>query len=201
MRQMTWLMVVTVILVSAAGCTGSGPDQAVVATPAASAAAVAKVGEPATAAVHPCAMLANASVTLAVPGAQAGLPADEDAAVGISGCRWPVGAGVVTLQVFDAGPGSVENELRAASLEVVELKRPDAASLVRIESLTGIGDKAGAYVERIDSKRGIRKSGAALMVQNGNRRAILRIPQLADGDRALALASMKKLGTEIASAL
>ncbi len=107
----------------------------------------------------------------------------------------------MVLQVFDAGPGSLEHELRAASLELVDIRRPDAASVVRIEPLTGVGDQAGAYVERVDSKRGIRKSSAVLMVQKGNRLAVLRIPQLADGERTLALASMKKLGLEIAAGL
>ena len=72
---------------------------------------------------------------------------------------------------------------------------------VRIEQLTGIGDQAGAYVERLDSKRGIRKSSAVLMVQKNGHLAVLRIPQLADGDRGQALDAMKKLGLEIAARL
>lgn len=201
MRQMTWLMMATAILVGVAGCKGSGPDQAVVATPAAPAAVIAQVSEPPAPTVHPCKMLADASVARAVPGAQAGQPADEDAAVGISGCRWPVGAGAVMLQVFDAGSGSLALELRSASLELVEIRKPNALAVVRIEQLTGIGDQAGAYVERLDSKRGILKSGAVLMVQKGGHLAVLRIPQLADGDRVQALAAMKTLGLEVAASL
>ncbi len=198
MRQMVWSMMAMAILVGGAGCKRS--DQAVVPTPAVPAAATA-IGEPTSPALHPCAILTDSSVALAVADAQAGQRVDDDEAVGISACRWPVGAGAVVLQVFDAGPGSLADHLRAASLEVVEFRRPDAASVVRLVPFDGVGDEAGAYVEQIDSKRGIRKSNAVLMVQKGNRLAVLRVPQLADGDRALALASMKKLGMQIASGL
>lgn len=202
MRQMRWLMLGTAILLGAAGCKDSVPDQSGVAPPAASSAPISAVEETATTpAVHPCTMLADASVALAVPGAQAGQPADEDAAVGISGCRWPLGAGAVMLQVFDSGSGSLAHELRSASLELVEIRKPNALAAVRIEQLTGIGDQAGAYVERLDSKRGIRKSSAVLMVQKNGHLAVLRIPQLADGDRGQALDAMKKLGLEIAARL
>ena len=71
----------------------------------------------------------------------------------------------------------------------------------RVERFAGIADMAGAYVERADSKRGIRTSTAVLMVQRGGRLAVLRMPQLAEGDRDQVLLKLKTLGTEIAKGL
>ncbi len=202
MWQKGWLVAVVgmATLVGAGGCKRSGSDQAAAPAPAATAAATAEVVATAPL-LHPCDILANASVAAAVAGSQAGLHVDDDEAAGISTCRWAVGDGAVVLQTFDPGPGALPHELRGATLDIVDVQRKDAASLVRLEKIDGVGDLAGAFVERPDSKRGIRKSGAVLMVQKGNRLAVLRIPQLAGGDRALALASMKKLGLEIASGL
>ncbi len=202
MRRMKHALAVVgmTIMVVAAGCKPTGSEQGAAPAPEAPVAATAEVVD-ARPVVHPCALLTDASVALAVADAQAGQHVDDDEYVGISTCRWPAGDDAVVLQVFDAGPGSLPHELRASSLDLVEMRRPDAASVVRIEQFTGVGDQSAAYVERLDSKRGIRKSSAVLMVQKANRLAVLRIPQLASGDREKALASMKVLGVEIAAGL
>lgn len=152
-------------------------------------------------ALHPCALLSDTAVAAAVAGAQAGQHDAGDEGYGIAACRWKAGDGAVVLQSFAAGPGALSQELRASTLENVDVRRPDAANLVRLVPLDGIGDLAGAYVERADAKRGIRRSNAVLMVQRGNRLAVLRIPQLADGDRDQALKVLRGLGADIAKGM
>lgn len=195
MQRSAWGLA-ALLLVGVAGCRQATPEPAksVLPTPATSGA----VGKPA---LHPCALLSDAEVTGAVAGAEAGQHDTGDEGYGIYACRWKAGDGTVMLQAFDAGPGALAQELRASSLEIVEMRRPDAAGLVRLERFDGIGDMAGAYVERADPKRGIARSSAVLMVQRGGRLAVLRIPQLADGDRDRALQTLRALGTSIAKGL
>ena len=185
------------LLVGISGCKPGTTEtaQGAPATPAGAAVAAAKP------ALHPCALLADATVAGVVAGAQPGQRDAGDESYGISACRWTAGDGAVVLQVFEAGPGALTRELRASSLEIVDMKRPDAASLVRLEQFDGIADMAGAYVERSDNKGGIRTSNAVLMVQSGDRMAVLRIPQLAEGDRKQALQALKTLGKDIAKGL
>ena len=182
------------LLVGLSGCKPTAPKLVGDATaePAPSPAAAAKP------ALHPCDLLSDAAVAGAVPGAQPGQHDTGDEGYGIAACRWKAGDGAVALQVFEAGPGGLSHELRASTLENVDIQRPDAATLIRLEQLGGIGDLAGAYVERADAKRGIRRSNAVLMVQRGNQLAVLRIPQLADGDRDQALKTFRLLGEDIA---
>lgn len=195
MQRSAWGLA-ALLLLGIAGCKQDAPEPAPQASakPAPSAAAV----KPA---LHPCDLLSNAAVAGVVAGAQPGQRDDGDEAQGISACRWVVGAAAVTLQAYDAGPGALPSELRASSLEIIDIRRPDAASLVRVERFDDIADMAGAYVERADSKRGIRTSTAVLMVQRGGRLAVLRMPQLAEGDRDQVLLKLKTLGTEIAKGL
>ena len=198
MQRSAWGLV-ALLLVGASGCKPATPEPvqaaATNAAPATTATAVAKP------ALHPCDLLSDAEVAAAVAGAQPGQRDPGDEGYGISACRWKVGDGAVMLQAFDAGPGALAQELRASSLEVVEIRRPDAAGLVRLERFDGIGDMAGAFVERADSKRGIARSSAVLMVQRGGRLAVLRMPQLADGDRDEALESLQALGASIAKGM
>lgn len=184
------------LLVGLSGCKPEAPEPstAAVAKPA-SATAVA------TPSLHPCALISDAEVAAAVPGAQPGVRDTGDEGYGVYACRWKAGEGAVLLQAFDAGPGALAPELRASSLEIVEIRRPDAAALVRLERFEGIGDVAGGYVERADAKRGIARSSAVLMVQRGGRLAVLRAPQLADGDRDQALKTLQSLGSKIAKGL
>ena len=198
MQRSAWGLV-ALLLVGASGCKPATPEPvqgaATNASPATTATAVAKP------ALHPCALLSDAEVAGVLAGAQPGQPDAGDEGYGISACRWKVGDGAVMLQAFDAGPGALAQELRSSTLEIVDIRRPDAATLVRLERFEGIGDMAGAYVERADSKRGIARSSAVLMVQRGGRLAVLRMPQLADGDRDEALESLKALGASIAKGM
>lgn len=192
----TTLALVAILVVGASGCKPATPE-APRADPAhpAPAAGASKVAR------HPCVLLTDAEIAAVVPSAQPGERDTGDEGYGIAACRWRVDAGAVMLQVFDAGPGALAQELRASSLEIVEIRRPDAAALVRLERFEGIGDMAGAYVERADSKRGIARSSAVLMVQSGGRLAVLRIAPLADGDRDQALKRLQALGVSLAERL
>lgn len=198
MQRSAWGLA-ALVLVGVSGCKPATPEPvqgaAAKASPATTAAAVAKP------ALHPCALLSDVEVAGVLAGAQPGQPDAGDEGYGISACRWKVGDGAVMLQAFDAGPGALAQELRSSTLEIVDIRRPDAATLVRLERFDGIGDMAGAYVERADSKRGIARSSAVLMVQRGGRLAVLRMPQLADGDREQALESLKALGASLAKGM
>lgn len=198
MQRSAWGLA-ALFLLGVSGCKPAAPEavQGTTATPAPSTTAT-KVGKPV---LHPCALLSDAEVAGVAAGAQPGVHDTGDEGYGIYSCRWKVGDGTVMLQAFDAGPGALAQELRASSLEIVEIRRPDAAGLVRLERFEGIGDMAGAYIERADAKRGIARSSAVLMVQRGGRLAVLRIPQLADGDREQSLKKMQVLGTSIAKGL
>lgn len=195
MQRSAWGLA-ALLLVGMSGCKPATPEAAQGAIPQPTASVV--VDKPS---LHPCALLSDAEVVAVVAGAQPGVRDTGDEGYGIYACRWKVGDGAVMLQAFDAGPGALAQELRASSLEIVEIRRPDAAALVRLERFEGIGDMAGAYVERADPKRGIARSSAVLMVQRGGRLAVLRIPQLADGDRDQALKSLRGLGASVAKGL
>lgn len=182
------------LLVAVAGCKPGAGDSPRPPAPAAPAA-------PASSVLHPCELLSNAAISGVVADAKPGRRDTGDEPHGISTCRWEAGDAAVVLQVFDAGPGALARELQGAALENVDLQREDAATLVRLEPFAGIPDYAGAFVERADTIRGITRSNAVLMVHRGNRLAVLRIPQLAEGDRDRALATLKELGTSIAKGL
>jgi hypothetical protein len=198
MKRVTWMVALT--LLGVAGCKPGASDQSPKEPAPAAPVAMAEAATN-TPAPLPCTLLADASVARAVPQAQPGKQDDSDQEYGVSACRWSVADGAVALQVMETGPGGLPHELRAASLEIVDVHRADAASLVRLEAFAGIADRAGAFVEHEDAKRGIRKAGAVLMVQHRSRLAVLRIPQLAQGDRNQALATLKTLGAEIAKGL
>lgn len=194
--QPSALALAVLFLVGITGCKPAAPEPAQGATAQPAAPPIA--GKPV---LHPCALLPDAAVAAVVPGAQPGQRDAGDEGYGITACRWSVGDGAVVLQVFDAGPGALAQELRSSTLEIVDIRRPGAATLVRLERFSAIGDTAGAYVERADAKRGIARSSAVLMVQRGNSLAVLRVPQIAEGDRDRALDALKTLGTEIAKGL
>lgn len=187
---------VGLLLVVAAGCKPGTAEPPRVPAPSATAAVAA-----ARPALHPCELLADGDVSRVVAAAKPGQRDDADEASGISTCRWAVGDGSITLQLFSAGPGALPRELRATSLEIVDLERPDAAAAVRLERFDGIGDLSGGFVERADAGRGIRRSNAVMMVQRGDRLAVLRIPQLANGERDAGLAVLKDLAGGIATGL
>jgi hypothetical protein len=186
------LRVAVVIALGLAGCSREAdPTASQAATPAAADAAQ----------HHPCQLLADASIAALVPGVAAGAPETEDERYGISACRWATASDPVLLQTFNVGPGALVSELRAAALEVVDVRRPDASTVVRLEELKDIGDLAGGYVEAVDAERGVRRASAVVMVQRGQRLAVLRIPQLAQQERPAALAAMRRLAGEIAQRL
>lgn len=148
----------------------------------------------------PCSLL-DADALSAFPGVLNGRRQHSDEAYGISTCAWNTEAGVVTLQTYGAGPGALVSELRAAALEIVDLKRPNAMAAVRLEPFQGIGDQAGGFTESVDAGRGVRRAGALVMVQKGQRLAVLRAPELARKDRKQALATLRILATRLAETL
>ena len=77
-----------------------------------------------------------------------------------------------------------------------------AGSQVRYETIGGIGDAAALVLEKADPKSGILADTAVLVMQRGDRRAVLFTgSSLAAGDRAAAIKTLETLGRHVAERL
>lgn len=177
-----------VVLISCLAACGQEQDRH--ARPATAAKPGSSLPAPAQARVEPCSLLTQAEVTAALPAAQAGRQERSDEPYGIRTCIWSTPEGELNLQVFDAGPGSVENEIRGLSFGLVDIRSKKAATAVRLEAIPGVGDQTIALVEKEDLERGIRKGNALIVSQVGTRLVVLRAAELADSDRKRALATL-----------
>jgi hypothetical protein len=153
------------------------------------------------AAASPCNLLTVAEVSIAAPNATAGKPDAADAANGIYGCVWQTAAGRILLQAYLAGPSSVRTAILGHAPDLVDPSIKGAIDKVRIETFPGVGDGAMAIVEHADPARGILSSKAILVVKHGDYLATLFAPELALGDRGVALQKLQTLGGQIASRL
>lgn len=153
------------------------------------------------AAASPCNLLTVAEVSVAAPHATAGKPDAADAANGIYSCIWETAAGRVWLQAYRAGPSSVSMAILGHAPDLVDPSNKGALDKVRIETFPGVGDGAMAIVEHADPARGILSSRAILVVKRGDYMATLFAPELALGDRAMALQKLHTLGGQIVSRL
>jgi hypothetical protein len=153
------------------------------------------------AAASPCKLLTVAEVSAAAPHATAGKPDAADAANGVYACIWETAAGRVWLQAYLAGPSSVSTAILGHAPDLVDPSTKGAIDKVRIETFAGVGDGAMAIVEHADPARGILSSKAILVVKRGEYMATLFAPELALGDRAMALQKLQALGGQIASRL
>jgi hypothetical protein len=179
----------------AAGCSRTSPDpgaaRGVERAPATPPKA-ADAPPPATA-LDPCALLGLADVRKALPGAEDGVRDRGDEAHGIMLCSWSGPGGRIALQLHDAPPAAAAREIQERSIGLIDPRNANAASAVRIEVVTGVGDATLAVAEPVDDARGIRRADAIVVTQTGFRVVTISAPALAAGDRALALSTLAEL--------
>jgi hypothetical protein len=189
------------------GCSRNDQEQLAVAPPVGVASPVTNAEgavptAPVVRADHPCQLLTDAEVDAAFRGAATG---KRDASLdkyGITTCMWTTPTDRFVVQILTTGSGSVADELRSRASGSVDPMMQGAMERVRFETVAGVGDEAMAIVERADASRGILSDTAVLVMQRGERRAVLFTGRsLAGGDRASALTSLETLGRSVAKRL
>lgn len=188
----------SVILLSAllSGC-GKQEPAAPAPEPVSTSKAVTGPAKEAVAPGSPCDFLADAAVRRVLPQAAAGVRDSSDDQYGITRCVWSMGVGQLSLQMFDAGLGAVDNEMQSRAFGLVNPRVANSVNTVRFETIQDVGDKALAVVEKTDARRGIVSGNAILVTQRGNRVAILMFPELANGKREDALQRLEALGRSL----
>lgn len=150
----------------------------------------------------PCSLLTDAEVREVVPSASSGKPDPSDAAAGIYSCVWNTATGRVWLQAYRSGPSTVDAEIHGLASGLVDPSTKQVGDQVRIQDVAKVGDRAMAFVEKIDPARGVLSSNAVLVTQRGQYTATLFAPELAlGGDREAALRGLQTLGAHLASRL
>ena len=156
----------------------------------------------------PCALLTTAELQPAFPGTKPGNSARPSRTLeqsGILRCEWTHSTGrVVLITGGDSVEDSPEDEARTMMSAFVDPTRPDAERRVRVETLSGVGDKTVAILEPQDTPKGITGSGVVLVVRRGKRQVVLiAMPpgNLVQRDRADALMVLADVGRAIAKRL
>jgi hypothetical protein len=150
----------------------------------------------------PCALLLDAEVSTAFPGAASGKRNRGLEGHGILTCTWDTPTDRFVVQVFEAKSGSVEDELRSRMSGSIDPTMAGAGSHVRYETIGGVGDEAMLVLEKADAKGGILADTAVLVTQRGDRRAVLFTgASLAAADRAFARKTIETLGRQVAERL
>jgi len=183
-------------VVAFTGCSrGDAPMQDTT-QPAASSAASPTVAEGPT--DHPCKLLTDTEVRRVFPGAQGGTIRKES---GVPTCSWKSSGGTFVIVLSSKELQPIEKEMKGWSLAFLDPLMPGAARAVRYETLSDVGDRAMAVVERADVPRGILTDLAALITQRQNRQALLFSTELATRERAAALRALADLGRAVAKRL
>lgn len=149
----------------------------------------------------PCKLLTDAEVRKVFTDAKPGQRERTREQYGITACLWDYPGGKFAVQLTNAKPGTVDNEIRGMSLGFVDPLKPAARKAVRYETIRGVGDQAMAIVEPADEKRGILTDSAYLITQRGDQQAMLTSTTLAKRDRAAALKTLEELGKTAVSRL
>jgi hypothetical protein len=148
-----------------------------------------------------CRLLTDAEVRAVFPSAHAGEPERTREKYGISACLWSGDFGRVGLQTWNAKGRSADDEARGMVSGFIDPLSSSAADQVRYETLAGVGDQAVAVVEKQDATRGILNDVAMLTVRKDDRIIMLIGDDLAQRDRAQALAALTSLGAAAADRL
>lgn len=150
---------------------------------------------------HPCGLLTDAEVRRVFPNAARGKPDPRLEKHGIDTCVWDHPGGLFSAQIEKTEPAAPESEIRSRASGSVDPVNRAARGNVRYETLAGVGDRAIAVVERADAQRGILSDMALLVVRRGGRQVVFMSTQLAERDRAAALAALTELGRAAAGRL
>lgn len=142
----------------------------------------------------PCALIKDTEVRKIYPKASAGKPERTREKYGIVACVWDYPTGKFVVQLMKAEPKTAVDEARGLIDGVVDPLKPGAGKAVRLETIHGVGDEAGAVVEQKDEKRGILNDAAYIITQRGERQIWIMDSELARGDRAKALKTLEEWG-------
>jgi hypothetical protein len=149
----------------------------------------------------PCGLLTDVEVRKIFPNAARGSLDRRLESSGIVSCVWDHPGGRFIAQWFTGEVAPVESEIRSRASGSVDPTKRGARDNVRYETLTGVGDRAMAVVERADDQKGILSDMALLVVRRGARQVVFMSTQLAERDRDAALAALETLGRSAASRL
>ena len=154
---------------------------------------------------EPCALLTVGELQAAFPGSKPGRTIRTWEKQGILRCEWIFNTGrVVLVSGADSADDTPIDEAKTFMVSFVDPLRPDAERHVRFETLSGVGDKAVAVLEREDPAKGITQNGALLVVRRGQRQvSLMSLPpgDLIRRERADALKVLAELGKAIAKRL
>lgn len=149
-----------------------------------------------------CALLTTAEVASALPGAGDGENDDSRQEYGIAACEWATPHGLLFAQRWTLTGSSARQEASGLALGVLDpMKGAALRSTLRFETAAGIGDDAVIVIEAKDEARGVLEDIATLVARRGDQWVILGAPDLAQGDRAAAIATLTALGRNAAGRL
>lgn len=189
-----------IVLLTVAACGGASPGSG--------AAAASPSGVSTAATRSACSLLTLEEVRRIVPDAASSAPRALRADADIDVCSWKDASGkrsVVDVSVWKIS-GTDDTPLgnvRTLATGLVDPLRGDAEKAIRLETIGGLGEGAGAvaFVERMDPARGIIGTGALLALQKNGRIATVQSSSLAGKDRTAALDGLRTLGRTVAGRL
>jgi hypothetical protein len=150
----------------------------------------------------PCKLLSDAEARQYFPKAKAGERERTREKYGITACIWDHPTGKLVLQLtLGAKPGSSREEAEGIAIGFTDPFNQAARKQIRFETVEGVGSEAVAVVEKADDKRGILSDAAYLYTQRGDVQLMVMAPDLARGDRAAALKTMREIGRVAAGRL
>ena len=148
-----------------------------------------------------CRLLTDAEVRAVFPGAGKGVPERTREKYGITACVWSGDFGRFAVQTWKGEGNSADEEARGLATGFIDPLDRKAAGNVRYESVAGVGDQATAVLETRDAQRGILTNVAMLVALKQDDMLVLLADDLAQRNRADALAKLRLLAGSAARRL
>jgi len=149
---------------------------------------------------NPCALLTQAEVAGAFPGAKAGVPETTREKYGIFGCIWTAPGGRIVAQYWNnENPTTAKVEAESLVSGALDPFKNGAAAAVLSRSIPSVGQSAHAAIARIDAARGVLNDFAIVAVVVGDRTITIMSPELATRDPVKAFATLTALARSAAT--
>lgn len=148
-----------------------------------------------------CGLLRDAEVRQVFAGAGSAERNDAVEAGGIAQCGWKSPTGRIDVQWTHGTDQKVRDWMETVVEVATNGERTAEQAGIRLEPVRGIGDEAMVMIERVDAARGIVHPRAVLGLRRGEQVVLLMSEELAERDRADALAALTRLGRAAAGRL
>lgn len=153
-----------------------------------------------------CSLLSLPEIRRVLPQAARAQPNEALAEHGIHGCEWYSGSGkapvlAVSVWQMSGDDDTPMDNVRTLAMGIADPTRAGAEASVRLETVSGVGEDAAAFVEKSDDARGILSSSGFLSLRQNGRIATVASSHIDLEDRAKGLEQLAALGKSIAARL